>query len=149
MSNLLKIVASILGCLIVADIAGVIFCLVLDLGAGRSWSAPLPYVVWFVMGVFTGLFAFNLAGTLTAAGADKEWTELPGASRQGAIIVGVAVAVLVALSLVFYALYWRAGVAGEYFVPDSAPHTLVFFVSVGASMLFFRSALTSPARGAK
>ena len=149
MSNLLKIVASILGCLIVADIAGVIFCLVLDLGAGRSWSAPLPYVVWFVIGVFTGLFAFNLAGTLSAADGEKEWTELPGASRQGAIIIGVAGAVMAALSVVFYMLYWRHGVAGEYFVPDSAPHTLVFFVSVGASMLFFRSALTPRAGGAK
>src|SRR5882757_4300611 len=132
MSNLLKIVASILGCLIVADIVGVIFCLVLDLGAGRSWSAPLPYVVWIVMGVFTGLFAYNLAGTLTASGADTEWTEQPSASRQGTIIVGVAAVVLVALGVLFYALYWRRGVAGEYFVPDSAPHTIVFFVTVGA-----------------
>lgn len=149
MSNLLKIVASILGCLIVADIVGVIVCLVLDLGAGRSWSAALTYVVWFVIGVFTGLFAFNLAGTLTAADANREWTELPDASRRSAIIVGAAIVLLVALSVVFYALYWSRGVAGEYFVPDSAPHTIVFFVSVGASMLFFRSALTPPRRGAR
>lgn len=142
MLNLLKIVAAILGCLIVADIVGVIACVVMDVGSPRYWSAPLPYVIWFVLGVFTALMAYNAAGAWTAADPDKEWTEQPGASRRGAIIVAIAVLEMLALSALFYGLFWSRGVAGEYFVPDSAPHTIVFFVSVGGSMLFFHRLLT-------
>ncbi len=149
MMNLVKIVVAILACLVAADIVGVIGCVVLDIFAGRSWSALLPYTVWFVVGVFTGLFAYNAAGGWTAADAKTDWTEQPGAARRGALIVGVAVLVMLALSLLFYRLFWSRGVAGEYYVPDSASHTIVFFVSVGASMLFFRTALAPAAPKAK
>jgi hypothetical protein len=141
MLNLLKIVVAILGCLIVGDVVGVIACVVLDLGSPRHWSAPVPYAIWFVLGVFTGMFAYNAAGAWTASDAKTEWLEQPDAARRGTLIVGIGVAILVALGVFFHAIYWSRGVAGEYFVPDSAPHTIVFFVSVGASMALFRHAL--------
>jgi len=149
MLNLVKIVVAVLACLVAGDIAGVVMCLVLDIFAGRSWSALLPYTVWFVVGVFTGLFAYNAAGGWTATEAKGDWTEQPGASRRGTLIAGIAVLVMLALSFLFYKLYWSRDVAGEYYVPDSASHTIVFFVSVGAAMLFFRSALAPAAPKAK
>lgn len=141
MLDLVKIVAAILGCLIVADVVGVIACLVIDVAPLRFKSAPLPYVIWFVLGVFTGLFAYNAAGSWISPDATGDWSEKPGAPRRGTLIVAVGAVVLIALGLLFHMLYWRRGVAGEYFVPDSAPHTIVFFASVGLSMLFFRWAL--------
>lgn len=147
MLNLVKIAVAVLACLIVGDIVGVFGCLLLDLVAGRSWSGALPYAVWFVVGVFTGLFAYTIAGGWTAADSAREWTEQPGAVRRGALIVGIALVGMLALGVLFYELFWSRGAAGDYYVPDSAPHTIVFFVSVGASMLFFRSAL-APSVGA-
>ncbi|MGE0425942.1 MAG: hypothetical protein AB7O88_27020 [Reyranellaceae bacterium] len=147
MLNLIKIAVAVLACLVAGDIAGVFGCLLLDLVAGRSWSGALPYVVWFVVGVFTGLFTYTIAGGWTATDSARDWTEQPGAARRGALIVGIALAIMLALGLLFYKLFWSRGAAGEYYVPDSAPHTIVFFVSVGASMLFFRSAL-APSAGA-
>jgi hypothetical protein len=141
MSNVAKIIAIMLGCLIVADIIGVIACLVVDVAPLRFKSAPLPYVIWFVLGVFTGLSAYNAAGTWISPDATGDWFEMPGAPQRGTLIVAVAVVVLVALGVLFHMLYWQRGVAGEYFVPDSAPHTIVFFTSVGLSMLLFRWAL--------
>ncbi|MBX3501703.1 MAG: hypothetical protein KF889_19860 [Alphaproteobacteria bacterium] len=146
MLNLVKIVAALLGCLVVADIVGVIACVVIDVAPLRFKSAPLPYVIWFVLGVFTGLFAYGAAGAWTAPDADREWTEQPGAARRGMLIVAIGALVLIALGFLFHALFWSRGVAGEYFVPDSAPHTIVFFASVGASMLLFHRLLMPAAR---
>ena len=146
MLNLVKIVAALIGCLIVADVVGVIACVVIDVAPLRHNSSALPYAIWFVLGVFTGLFAYSMAGEWTAPAKGREWTAQAGASRRGSHIVGVGAVVMIALGLLFHALYWSRGVAGEYFVPDSAPHTIVFLGTVFASMLFFRLALMPSAK---
>ena len=43
--------------------------------------------------------------------------------------------ILAALAALFWKLYWSRDVAGEYFVPDSAPHSILFFLAVFGGML--------------
>jgi sterol desaturase/sphingolipid hydroxylase (fatty acid hydroxylase superfamily) len=142
--RIVKITATLLGYLIVADIIGVVICTLFDIAPLRYKSGMLAYAIWLVLGVFAGLLAYNMAGALTAPkaeGGEQEWTTRDDAARIGSLVLWTSTVVLVALSGLFHWLYWSRGVAGEYFVPDSASHTIVFFVSVLGGMHVARLAL--------
>jgi hypothetical protein len=142
--RIVKIAAILLAYLVVADIIGVIVCTLFDIAPLRHKSGLLAYAVWLVLGVFAGLLAYNTAGGLTAPKsetADEDWTTRPDALRVGSLVLWASAAILIALAGFFYWLYWSRGVAGEYFVPDSASHTLLFLVSVIGGMLIGRLAL--------
>lgn len=125
-----KTAAVLTGCLIVADIAGVIVCTLFDIAPIRAKSAVLPYAIWLVLGIFCGMFAYQGAGTWSLAGKEGEWTDHPEAFHAGNAIVITSAAILTALLLLFRHIYWNAGVDGEYYVPDSAPHSILFALSV-------------------
>lgn len=138
-----KVAVSLLGWLIVADIAGVIICLLFDVAPLRRDSAALPYAIWLVLGIFAGMFAYNMAGAWEAPETKGNWWEQPGAARIGSRVLWMSVALLAGLGAFFHWLYWSRGVGDDYFVPDSAPHTIVFLVAVAVGMLVGRYALTS------
>jgi hypothetical protein len=117
--------------LALADIVGVIVCTLFDITPLRFNSVMLPYAIWLVLGIFAGFFSYGFAGTWASpeVGEGIEWTAGPGAARTGAIIVATSGAVIGGLMVLFYRLYWSQGVAGEFFVPDSAPHSIVFFLA--------------------
>lgn len=148
MLTFLKTAAILLLCLMLADLVGVIACLVFDVAPLRGNSAALPYAIWFVLGIFTGVIAFNGAGASIAGGGDGDWSTRPDARR---IATGVTVSgaiVLAALCLLFDRLFWGRGVLGALYVPDSLPHTLTFFGAVLGAMALARFALTTTsARG--
>lgn len=130
-STIAKTAIVLVCCLVVADVIGVIACTLFDIAPIRSDSAVLPYAIWLVLGIFCGLFAHNGAGVavLRSGNDASEWTNHVDAYRAGNIIVGTSAAVLLALTLLFRHMYWSQGVVGKYYVPDSAPHTYVFFLS--------------------
>jgi hypothetical protein len=150
----LKVVVILPVFLVVADIIGVIVCTLLDVAPLRYKSSLLPYAIWLVLGIFTGLIAYNAAGAWAstkaegeAEGADLDWSARPGARRIGSRIVAAGALILAALAALFWYLYWSRNVAGEYFVPDSAPHSILFFLAVFGGMLVARTALMpSPAK---
>ena len=132
-----KSVLVVLGCLVAADIAGAIAVTIFDILPLRFVSAALAYAIWFVVGVFCGLFAYNIAGAWASPKAEAgapDWSTRPGASRIGAGVLVTSLVVIAALAALFYAIYWRQGVAGDDYAPDSEPHGLVFLVAVAAAM---------------
>lgn len=140
----LKVALILLLFLAVADVMGVVVCTLIDVAPLRHKSSLLPYAIWLVLGIFAGLFAYNAAGAWAspkaeaAAGAgDVDWSARPGARR----IVAASALILAALAVLFWKLYWSRNVAGEYFVPDSAPHSILFFLAVFGGMLVARAAL--------
>jgi hypothetical protein len=142
----LKAATILLLFLVAADVIGVVVCTLIDVAPLRHKSSLLPYAIWLVLGIFTGMFAYNAAGAWASAppqesAASQDWSARPGARRIGSQIVVAGAPVLLALGLLFWKLYWSQSVTGEYFVPDSAPHSILFFLAVFGGMLFARAAL--------
>ena len=124
--------AVLLGFLVAADIVGVIACTIFDIAPLRAGSAMLPYAIWLVLGAFCGLFAYNAAGSwsLDTRGEGTEWTGHALARQTSRVIVATSAILVAALVWTFHTIFWSKGVAGEFFVPDSAPHSIVFFLAV-------------------
>jgi hypothetical protein len=134
-SLILKTVLVALGCLVAADVAGTLACTVFDILPLRAASAALAYVIWLVFGVFCGLFTYNFAGAWSSPkGQAGDWSARPGASRIGTGVLITGVCVVAGLAGLFYATLWSRGVAGEEYVPDSEPHSLVFLTAVLGGM---------------
>jgi len=136
-----KTVIALLVCLLVADVIGVVVCVVIDVAPLRYGSAILPYAIWLVLGAFAGFVAFGFAGAWSSASGDEKWVDEPGAPRIGNGVLLASLIVVLALCGLFYWLYWSRGVVGEYFVPDSLPHTLTYLLAALGAMLAARSAL--------
>jgi len=144
-----KSVGALLGYMVVADIAGVIVGTVLDILPLRAVSPALFYAIWLVLGVCCGLFAYNLAGMWSSSGrwpsdaksTDEDWTARSDARRTGNVILATCISLLAVLTLYFYRFWWSQGVNGEYYVPDSMTHTIVFLLSVLAGLVLARTML--------
>ena len=122
------------------DVVGVVACTIFDIAPIRGNSAALPYAVWFVIGVFAGFIALYGAGSWIS-GKGEKWDSGPEASALTTRIFLSAVVTAIAIGTFFWWLYWSRGVDGEYYVPDSAPHTIVYLVSALGAMWFGRLAL--------
>ena len=146
LGQIAKTVVVVLGCLVAADIVGAIACTIFDILPFRFVSAGLAYAIWFVAGVFCGLFAYNFAGAWSSPKAEAgsgDWSTRQGAERIGTGILIISLVIVGALAWLFYTLYWSRGVAGDDYVPDSAPHSIVFLVAVLGAMAVGRFALMS------
>ena len=133
---IVKSAAVVAAGLVIGDVAGIIVLTIGDI-VGLAFPA-LTYVVWFVLGVFVGLLSYNLAGAWCAWPARQgvDWTALPMAKRTGSTIVAVQIALILGFCWWFDLLYWSQGVVGDYYVPDSMPHSLTYFLAaVGAIVL--------------
>jgi hypothetical protein len=140
-ATVLKTIVALLLCLVVADVIGVVVCVVIDVAPLRHGSAILPYAIWLVLGAFAGFVAFGFAGAWASASGNEKWVDEPGAPRIGNIILLSSLVGVLALCGIFYWLNWSRGVVGEYFVPESMPHTLTYLLAALAAMLAARSAL--------
>src|SRR5580704_19240752 len=131
-----KTVLVFVALLVAADIGGVIIVTVIDILPLRFASAALAYAIWFVIGVFCGLYAYNFAGAWASPKGEGDWSGRPGARRIGTGVVIVGTLVVAGVAWLAFALFWSRGVAGEDYVPDSAPHSIVFLVAVlGAAVM--------------
>ena len=146
-----KTVLVTLLCLVAADVAGAIAVTIFDILPLKFASAAVAYAIWLVLGAFCGLFAYNIAGAWSSPKPEGsgDWSTVQGAERIGTGILIIGVVIVGALAWLFYTLYWSRGVAGDDYVPDSAPHSIVFFVAVLGAMAVGRFALMStPAKPA-
>lgn len=57
------------------------------------------------------------------------------------MILATCISVLAVLALYFYRFWWRQGMNGEYYVPDSMSHTIAFLLSVLAGLVLARTML--------
>ena len=140
-----KVLTVLIAWLVAADIVGVVICTVFDILPVRGESGMLPFAIWFVIGVFTGLFIYASAGAWIVPTTDGDWTDRPDSARIGTHIIAISAVILLALGGLFRWLYWSRGVDGEYYVPDSAPHTMLFFATILCAMVLARVILTSDA----
>lgn len=131
------IVLVLLVILVAGDLLGVAACLLGPILKPRSWSAGAVYAVWFVLGVFAGVFQDCATQELfnpTTKGSAKR-TER---SQSGGMLgLCVSILMLCALSFLFYQTQWRRGVDSEDgYVPDSMSATMTFFISIAVTMCF-------------
>jgi hypothetical protein len=140
-ATFLKTVAAFLVCLVAGDVIGVVVCVVIDVAPLRHGSAILPYAIWFVLGAFAGFVAFGFAGAWSSASGNENWVDEAAAPGIGNRVLLSSLVVILALCAAFYWLHWSRGVVGEYFVPDSMPHTLTYLLAALGAMLAARSAL--------
>jgi hypothetical protein len=128
-----KSAVALIACLAVIDVIGVLACVWFDIKPFGGNSAALPYAIWFVGGIFAGVFTLILAGRWIAA--DEGWMDRPEARAIAGRVLLTCTVILAGLSFFFWRIYWSQGVAGEYFVPDSMPHTLTYFLSAFAALI--------------
>lgn len=129
----LKAAIVFLACLALGDVVGVVACTIFDIAPIRSNSAALPYAIWFVLGVFTGLFA--MAGAMTwASGKDVFGNDSAENAGLAIRIFLIGLVLALAIGTFFWRIYWSQGVVGDYYVPDSAPHTIVYLLSALGGM---------------
>ena len=136
-----KIFACIVACLVAFDIVGVVACFFFDVMPLRASSTALSYTIWFVLGVFCGLFAYDAGGTAASPNSQGNWSDREDARKTGSLAILVTLAVLVTLSIVCYRLMWQYHPESSSFVPDSEPLTLTFFAAVLAAEVFEHTAL--------
>jgi hypothetical protein len=139
MATFLKTAIVFLACLAIGDLVGVVACTIFDIAPIRGYSAALPYAIWFVLGVFVGFIALFGAGSWIT-GKGETWDQGADAPRVTLRIVLSALAVAVAICVFFWWLYWSRGVDGEYYVPDSGPHTVTYLVAALGAMWLLRLA---------
>ena len=126
-------------CLAIGDVVGVVACTIFDIAPIRGGSAALPYAIWFVLGVFVGFIALFGAGAWLS-GKGENWSDGPDGTALATRIFLSALVISLAVGAFFWWLYWSRGVAGEYHVPDSGPHTIVYLVSALGAMWLGRVA---------
>ena len=136
-----KAAITFLACLAFGDVVGVIACTIFDVAPIRGNSAALPYAIWFVLGVFAGFLAFGTAGIWASPAGDDKWMEAPYAFGLATRIFLAALVTAIAIAVFFWWLYWSRGVDGEYYVPDSGPHTITYLVSALGAIWIGRLAL--------
>lgn len=139
-ATFLKTAIVFLACLAVGDVVGVVACTIFDIAPIRGYSAALPYAIWFVLGVFAGVIASFGAGSWIT-GKGEPWDEGPDARALMLWIFLSGLVVAGATGAFFWWLYWSRGVDGEYYVPDSAPHTITYLVAAVGAMWLPRLAL--------
>ena len=140
---ILKSVFALIGCLVAADVAGVVASTILDVLGLRGDSPAVPYAIWLVFGAFCGLFAYNLAGRWASPKAEPgapDWSARPGAKRIGTGIL-LTELIVVAVVTALCTIVWGHSGAGDYYVPDSEPHSIVFLVAVVGAIIAARLAL--------
>jgi len=142
MGTALKAAVALLCCLVAADVAGVIACSILDILSPRRWSVALPYTIWLVFGIFCGLYAYNFAAAWASSKVvGQDWTEQAGARRLGSMVLATGIALLAIAAGLCDIFVWRYGSsADDYYVPDSARHSIVFIVAVLGGMVLARFA---------
>ena len=127
-------------CLAVGDLVGVVACTIFDIAPIRGNGAALPYAIWFVLGVFAGFIALFGAGSWIS-GKGENWDSGPGAAALTTRIFLSALVTAIAAGTFFWWLEWSRGVEGEYYVPDSGPHTITYLVSALGAIWIGRLAL--------
>jgi hypothetical protein len=139
-----KSAIALIVCLAAIDVIGVVACMWFDIKPFGGNSAALPYAIWFVGGIFAGVFTVAWAGSWIG---NEGWTERPEAPGIAVRVLLTGAVILGCLTFFFWRIYWSQGVIGEYFVPDSMSHSLTYFLSALAALLAAPFMLKPKSRG--
>jgi len=124
-----------------AVLAGVAACFVLDVVPHKHFSPPLAFAIWGVLGVFVGVLHFGFAQSqIKGTDGVTDWDSAEEARRVGGQIVGLTALCLIAMSALFYPLFWSSSSSLEVLflvVPDNMGVSLTFFVTILASTAFW------------
>ena len=126
-------------------------CLFFDIvsfGSFGDSNTAVYYALWFVLGVFCGLFGYYAGGTVAspnpnADGTNQDWTSREDSGKTGLLVIFTTAVVLVTLSVLCYRFMWQYNLEPSGYVPDSFPLTLTFFGTVLASSVFEHKVLRS------
>lgn len=143
MRIILKAILILLACLATADLVGMIAFALLGVAPLSAGRGALPLAAWFVLGMLCGFVAFGLTGAWVSPKGEGNWTARPDARTTANLIVGTGFGTLFALAVLFRAFYWGRGMAGEYFVPASPPHSMLFLASAALAMAVARVTLVA------
>ena len=95
-------------------------------------DSGLSLAVWFVAALFCGILTYGYANE-----------QMPG---SGWLIIGVSACVLVALSVVFYYLFWQGDWSTGDYMPIDGLATSTWFVTILGTMFFARILLSDTPR---
>jgi hypothetical protein len=93
-------------------------------------SGLLKLAAWFVAAVFCGILTYGYADE-----------QMPG---SGWLIIGVSACVLVALSVVFYYLFWERDWDRSDYIPVNGAGTITWFLMILGTMFFARALSDTP-----
>ena len=100
--RIVKVTATIVLYVVVFDVIGVVVSFVLDVLPLLGKSILAFYALWFVLGVFCGLLAYNLAGALITPDAGGDWTSRAGASRTGRLVTATSLTLMLVIVIASY-----------------------------------------------
>lgn len=125
-------VASFVGWTIVFMIGCVFVLLWMDVRSGRFVSDALPYVVYFVAGIFCAIAIASSAGEfMRSRSGESFWMDDPDAHQIATRIALIDGGLTLLWALLYLVTSFGWNVANpEVFVPDSAPHSLTFLVAM-------------------
>ena len=135
--KILRIAACTLVLLILSDITGALICTIVDILAEiivDYQGAALIYVIWFVLGIFTGLFIFTYSGGFAHPEIANpiSWLDHPGAQSTGTVVCLISLPILIAVC----ALASMAGGSSDsVYVPGNTPLTITFFVAISIGLI--------------
>ena len=158
--SIVKTLGKIAGCLLLYllgfGIVGVIVCLFFDFLSLGDSDLPVYYAVWFVLGVFCGIFSYETGGKIASPkstvdganqdGTNQDWTLREDSRRSGLLVILTTSVILGTLSVLFYRLWWQGSMEPTGFVLDSGPQTLTFFGTILASAIFAHKSMRTAAK---
>ncbi|HEY3517673.1 MAG TPA: hypothetical protein VGL98_11555 [Gammaproteobacteria bacterium] len=150
MPNLARTTGRVLGWLLIFDVVGVLLTLIVDaMVVLHRWfesSSLLGYAIWFVVGVFCGVFIY-----MAQSSADDH--DSAEGRRRGQRLVGVTAAVAAVLALLS-SFVWSGSEATEAVAPDHRGVTITYLITVvltvawGRFVLFRGTAAAEPGSAA-
>jgi hypothetical protein len=139
--KLLKVLGIMFLYFVVFDVVGVVASLFFDVMPLRGTTPFLFYTIWFVLGVFCGLFGFNSAAGKAAGQGEGDWSTRADSGRIGMFVIAVTTAMLAGFGFAFYSIIWRTETMPDYFVPDSPSLTVTFFAAILGSQVLGNTVL--------
>jgi len=145
--RIIKAALSTLGFLVVFDIAGAVASFVFEVLPLRGVSGPLFYVLWAVLGFWSGMLSADFNGKILCGPADEDWSNRPEGPRAAATNLVLSAVVVFALFLALQRIVWTGTDEPSDFVPDSLPLTITYFAANIAAAGFAVWSKMNEARG--
>ncbi len=145
MATFLKTALVLAITLAIAEVIGVIVCVICGVPPSHGRIGIASYAIWFALGLGTGFIVLTGAGGWIAGDENGDWRTRPDAGLLADRVTRISAALLAGCTVLCYLLLWSRHARGVYFVPDSMPHTTIFLGATLSAMLIGR-AMLPPAR---
>jgi len=139
-----KILLSIVVHAVVFDVVGVVVSFIVDVLPLAFASRALFYAIWFVDGVFCGLFSFGNSGALVSGDpeTDWDWPHQKNGVRTARLVAGVTLVFLAAM--IVASVTFPLGGGESVFVPDDEGLTLTYWIGMVIGTVVFLRVMPRP-----